>query len=124
MNREGRPQALKPLRALLAGWVCAGLGTGIGSVLGRAFGHNGLFIGATAGGILAVALVARVLIKIGWLPAASYRSALAGGLVGFAVAIPIAVTNLHTPIIPIASCALAGVGLLFGAGTVAGSRTP
>jgi Na+-transporting NADH:ubiquinone oxidoreductase subunit NqrB len=113
---------VKPLRALLAGWVFGGLGAGVGSVLGRAFGHKGLFIGAVAGGILSIALVARVLIKIAWLPAASYRGALAGGLVGFAVAIPIAVTNLRTPIIPLASCALIGVGLLFGAGTVAGSR--
>lgn len=115
---------MKPLRALLAGWVFGGLGAGVGSVLGRAFGHTGLFIGAAARGTLAVALVARVLTKIAWLPAASYRGALVGGLLGFAVAIPIAVTNLHTPIIPIASGALVGVGLLFGAGAVAGSRAP
>jgi hypothetical protein len=115
---------LKPLRTLLAGWAFGGLGAALGSVLGRAFGHTGLFVGAGAGGSLAVALVAKLLIKVEWLPASSYRGALAGGLLGFAIAIPIAVTNLRTPIVPLASCALVGVGLLFGAGAAAGSRAP
>jgi hypothetical protein len=45
-----------------------------------------------------------------------------GALIGLAIAAPIAVANLHTPIIPIAVTSLAGVGALLGAGW--GSRTP
>ena len=115
---------MKPLRALLAGWASGGLGAVIGSILGRALGHSGLFIGAIAGGIVAVAIAARLLVTVEWLPASSYRGALVGGLLGFAVAIPIAVTNLSTPLVPIASGALVGVGLLFGAGATKGSRVP
>ena len=105
---------------MLAGWALGGLGTAIGSILSNAFGRTGLFVGAVLGGILAIAAVARVLVKLVWLPPTSYRAALAGGLLGFAIAVPIAVANLHTPIVPIASCALVGVGLLLGAGAAAG----
>jgi hypothetical protein len=45
-----------------------------------------------------------------------------GGVVGFAVAAPIAVTNLHTPVTPVVICALAGVGLLLGIGIARGWR--
>jgi hypothetical protein len=34
--------------------------------------------------------------------------------VGFAIATPIAVTNLHTPVTPVLICSLAGVGVLLG----------
>lgn len=111
---------MKPLRVLLAGWALGGLGAVIGSILGNAFGRTGLFVGAVLGGSLAVAALAKVLVKLVWLPPNSFRAALAGGLLGFAIAVPIAVANLHTPIIPIASCALVGVGLLLGAGAAAG----
>lgn len=39
-----------------------------------------------------------------------------GAALGFCVAVPIAVLNLHTPVTPVLACALAGVGSLFGAG--------
>jgi len=43
-------------------------------------------------------------------------------MVGFAVAAPIAVANLHTPVTPVLACAVAGVGLLVGVGIARGRR--
>ena len=66
----------------------------------------------------AVAVVA----KLKWLSMNDRAGALLGGVVGFAVAAPIAVTNLHTPLTPILICGLAGVGLLLGIGIARGWR--
>ena len=55
----------------------------------------------------------------GWLDEA--RGALWGGLTGYLVAAMVAATNLDTPITPVASCALIGLGTLVGAGM---SRRP
>jgi len=106
----------------LAAWALAGLGSVIGSVLGRAAGKPGLFGGAIAGGILGVAAAVLVLTKVQWLLAEDRRGAFVGGIVGFAVAAPIAVTNLHTPVLPVLICGLTGVGLLLGVGVARGWR--
>jgi hypothetical protein len=48
-----------------------------------------------------------------------------GAVLGFIIAAPIAVLNLHTPITPVLVCSLAGAGALIGAGrarSVSGSR--
>jgi hypothetical protein len=37
-----------------------------------------------------------------------------GAIAGFAVAAPIAATNLHTPVIPVLATGLAGVGAVLG----------
>ena len=94
----------------------------MGSVLGRAAGKPGLFTGAVAGGVLGVTAAVLVLNKVKWLAPEDRRGALVGGIVGFAVAAPIAVTNLHTPGIPVLACGLTGVGLLLGVGVARGWR--
>lgn len=88
----------------------------VGSMLAHTLGQSGLFAGAVIGGLLGVGLGIAGLVRIDWLPRELRSGALWGGVVGFLVAAPIAVTNLHTPIIPVVTCALAGVGALFGAG--------
>lgn len=112
---------MKPLPVLLACWALAGLGAVAGSIPGNAFGKAGLFTGAIIGGVLAVAGAVTILAKLEWLPPGTQNGALVGGLVGFLVAAPIAVTNLHTPIIPVLSCSLVGAGVLGGAGAVRGA---
>ena len=86
----------------------------IGSVVGHGAGKTGLFAGAVAGGVLGVGAVVVLLAKLQWLSPGDRRGAVVGGVVGFAVAAPIAVSNLQTPITPVLACALAGVGLLLG----------
>jgi hypothetical protein len=113
---------LKPIPAFLVTWALAGLGAVIGSILGNATGKPGLFAGAVLGGLVGVGAAVAALSKLQWLPLEDRRSAFIGGVVGFAVAAPIAVTNLHTPLTPVLICGLAGVGLLLGIGVARGRR--
>ncbi len=117
-----RGALLKPIPVFIATWALAGLGAVIGSVLGSAAGKPGLFGGAVVGGVLGVTAAVLALIKLQWLLAEDRRGAFVGGIAGFAVAAPIAVTNLHTPVIPVLICGLASVGLLLGVGVARGWR--
>jgi len=114
---------LKPIPVFIATWALAGLGAVIGSALGSGAGKPGLFGGALVGGVLGVVVAVLVLTKLQWLLAEDRRGALVGGIAGFAVAAPIAVTHLHTPIIPLLICGLSSVGLLLGVGVARGWRS-
>lgn len=113
---------MKPFQLFLAAWALAGLGAVIGSVLGNAAGKAGLFGGAVIGGLVGIGVTVVIGSKVRWLPVADRLGAFLGGGIGFAVASPIAVANLHTPVTPILICGLAGVGLLLGVGVVRGWR--
>jgi hypothetical protein len=113
---------LKPLPVFLTTWALAGIGAVIGSILGNAGGKPGLFAGAIVGGVVGIASAVGAVTKLQWLSREDRRGAFAGGIVGFALAAPIAVTNLHTPVTPVLICALAGVGLLLGVGVARGWR--
>ena len=105
---------MKPIPIFLATWALAGVGAVIGSILGSAAGKPGLFTGAVVGGVLGVAVGVGAVTKLHWLSPEDRSGALAGGILGFGVAAPIAVTNLHTPVTPVLICGLAGAGLLLG----------
>jgi len=113
---------VNPLPALLAAWALTGVGAVIGSILGNAGGKSGLFAGAVVGGVVGVWAAVAAGIKLRWLSRQDRRGAFVGGIVGFGIAAPIAVTNLHTPVTPVLVCALAGVGLVLGAGFARGWR--
>ena len=113
---------MKSFRLLVAAWALAGFGAVIGSILGHAAGQSGLFAGAIVGGFLGVVVSVTTAIRLEWLPPTDRWGALGGGLVGFGLAAPIAVANLHTPLIPFLICGLAGAGLLLGVGLVRGWR--
>ena len=85
-----------------------------GSVLGNSMGRTGLFVGAVIGGLAGVSLAVWLSTRIGLLSKANFLPALVGGSAGFIVAAVIAVNSLWTPIIPLASVALIGVGALIG----------
>jgi len=113
---------LKPISVFIATWALAGVGAVIGSALGSRAGKPGLFGGALVGGVLGVVAAVLVLTKLHWLLAEDRRGALVGGIAGFAVAAPIAVTHLHTPLTPVLICGLSSVGLLLGVGVARGWR--
>lgn len=92
-----------------------GLGAVLGSILGNAGGKVGLYIGALLGGGLAVAFAVRLAARLGLVPQTRVRHATLGGLGGFALAAVIAVNTLSSPIGPILSAALIGLGAVFGA---------
>jgi len=113
---------LKTLRVFLAAWILAGLGAVIGSILGNGVGKGGLFVGAIVGGVLGVTPSVAAASRFHWLLREDRAGAFGGGITGFAIAAPIAVANLHTPITPVLICGLAGVGVLLGAGVARGWR--
>ncbi|HEX2639225.1 MAG TPA: hypothetical protein VHL50_01580 [Pyrinomonadaceae bacterium] len=96
--------------------VClfSGFLTFAGSVLGHSLGQTGLFVGAVVGGFAGVVLAVWVSARAEFLPKADRLPALVGGIAGYIVAAVVAVNNLWTPIIPLASVALIGGGALVG----------
>ena len=113
---------MKTFPLFIAAWVLAGLGAVVGSVLGNGAGKPGLFAGAVIGGLVGIGAAVLIASKLQWLPGADRLAAFVGGSVGFAIASPIAVSNLHTPLTPMLICALAGVGSLLGVGVARGWR--
>jgi hypothetical protein len=96
--------------------VCflSGVSTFIGSVLGHGIGGNGLFIGAIVGGCLGVLASTWLAIRLKLIARSTYGAVAISGIAGFILASIIAVTNLYTPIIPLASIALIGLGAIIG----------
>jgi hypothetical protein len=117
-----RAATLKPLPLFIAAWLLAGVGAVLGSILGNAAGRAGLVAGAMIGGLIGIGLTVAIGSKLDWLPSPDRRPGLLGGAVGFAIAAPMAASNLHTPITPVLCCGLAGVGLLLGVGVARGWR--
>jgi hypothetical protein len=96
--------------------VCflTGVSTFIGSVLGHGLGGDGLFLGALVGGCLGVLASTWLAIRLKLIARSTYGAVAGSGIAGFILASIIAVTNLHTPIIPLASIALTGLGAIAG----------
>jgi len=104
--------ALRDLYLFLLVCLFAGFLTFAGSVLGHAMRQTGLFVRAVIGGFAGVGLAIWVSTRAGFLPKANYLPALIGGVTGYVVAAVISANSLWTPIIPLASVALIGVGSL------------
>jgi hypothetical protein len=107
---------MKPRLILVVVWLITGAGAVGGSIVGNAGGKSWLFVGAAIGGAIASVLAVRICARLAWLPATGANAASVGALIGFLIAAPIAATNLHTPVIPVLACSLAGAGALIGLG--------
>ena len=96
--------------------VCALTGFLIfaGSVLGNSMGRTGLFAGAIVGGFAGVGLAVWLSSRLGLLSKGNLLTPFIYGSLGFIVAAIIAVNTLFTPIIPLLSLLLIGVGTLLG----------
>ena len=95
--------------------LLAGISGAVGSMIGNAAGGKGLWIGGVLGGIagaIAAAVVARAM---KWITPGQLRSTATGAAVGFLAAALIAVNTLSSPIGPLLSTALVGIGALIGA---------
>ena len=98
------------LEALLGGAGAVG-----GSILGNAFGRGGLFTGAVIGGAAMVAAAGSVACRLGWVQRRERFWVIGGGLAGFGAACLVTLATLATPIGPLASSLLIGVGAVLGA---------
>jgi len=94
--------------------ILTGAGGMGGSIAGHALGKAGLWIGGIAGGILASLLVGWLAAKLGWISAERRTRTSIGTAIGFLAAAAIAVNTLSSPVGPILSTALAGIGALLG----------
>ena len=95
----------------------SGLLTVVGSFGGHAFGRTGLFVGAVVGGIIGIALAGLIARRLRLIDHRSYLRAVIGGTIGYVLAAVIVVNNLHTPIVPILSVSLVGLGAVAGSFT-------
>ena len=94
--------------------VAGGLGAFAGSVLGNAFGRAGLFAGGVIGGMSGSAAAAFVAAWLKWIAIDERIPTACGAVVGFLAAALIAVNTLSSPVGPVLSTLLTGVGGLTG----------
>ena len=90
--------------------LAGGAGAFVGSVVGNAFGRTALFAGAVMGGALTSAAAAFVSARLKWIHTAERVPTAIGAVAGFLVAAAIAVNTLSSPIGPLTSTLLIGIG--------------
>ncbi|MEP6905648.1 MAG: hypothetical protein ABI875_06160 [Gemmatimonadales bacterium] len=103
--------------ALLFLLVCGfgGAGTFLGSVVGHFFGTTALYAGAIIGGIAGIFVANRVAVSRQILGPKRFWGANIGGILGLILAAEIATHNMSSPVVPLASILLIGLGAVFGA---------
>jgi hypothetical protein len=87
-----------------------------GSIAGNAVGKTGLWVGGVVGGLVGASLSSWLAAKLGWIASSQRARTTIGTAIGFLLAAGIAVNTLSSPVGPIASTILAGLGAVIGAG--------
>ena len=105
---------VKVVFLFLLGCVLPGLGGAVGSVLGHRFGATGQWVGGIAGGLIASVAVAWGAAKARWIPPARRTGTALGTAVGFLIAAAIAVRTLSSPVGPVLSTLVIGIGAMVG----------
>jgi hypothetical protein len=94
--------------------IAAGAFAVAGSALGAAVAHPALFAAGIAGGLIGCLVGASLARRLKWIPPSTTKFVAIGACVGFAAAAAIAMNTLHSPLGPILSSLLVGVGGLIG----------
>ena len=94
------------------GGLCAALG----SIVGNAGGKTGLFVGGVVGGLLGAIGSALLAGRLEWVRPQRVRLTAIGAGLGFLLAALIATQTLSSPVGPVLSTGLIGVGAILGAG--------
>jgi hypothetical protein len=105
---------MRLFKLFVAACLLAGLGGFAGSVVGNAFGRQALFAGGFLGGLLAAPTTAHLARWRGWIAPTQYWLTTAGAAVGFVAAALVAMNTLNSPIGPVLSTALTGLGAIGG----------
>ena len=103
------------LRLFVLACMLGGLGGFAGSVVGAAFGQRALFVGGVLGGILIAPLTAWIAARRAWIHREKRTATAVGAAAGFAAAAGVAVSTLSSPVGPVFSTLLVGVGAVVGA---------
>jgi len=116
-------QKLKNVYVFLVASFLSGLGGALGSIVGHAAGQTGLWFGGILGGLAGAVAAAFLSNSLGWIQHAQLRAVAIGGSLGFLAAALIAVNTLSSPVGPVASTALIGLGALLGTRSGSSSRS-
>src|SRR5688572_20625685 len=92
-----------------------GLGGALGSMAGNSFGKTGLWIGGVVGGLLGAAAAVAIAKARTWIAAQQLTATTIGAMLGLLAAAGVAVNTLSSPVGPILSSGLTGLGALIGA---------
>jgi len=103
-------------RFFIATCLLGGLGGFVGSVIGGAFGQRFLFVGGVLGGILIAPLSAQLALWRRWIAPRQFWPTAGGAALGFCAAALVAVNTLSSPVGPVLSTALIGIGAIVGRG--------
>jgi len=103
--------------ALLFVLVCgfAGIATFLGSVVGHFFGTTTVYAGAIIGGVSGIFVANRTAVSRQIPGPKRFWVATIGGILGLILAAEIATHNMASPVVPLASILLIGLGAVFGA---------
>ena len=106
--------------------ACAvgGLGGALGSMVGHSLGKGGLWAGGILGGLLASVLIARIALWRRWIVRSRYWPTVLGAAIGFLLACAVAVKTLSSPVGPIMSTLLIGVGAVLGSSRAPSASDP
>ena len=115
---------MHPVWLFLTACLLTGVGGAAGSILGHAAGPRGLWIGGALGGLATAVVHARLAVARRWIPTQAWRATALGTGLGFLAAAAVASQTLSSPVGPVLSTALAGIGALGGARFGARRRTP
>lgn len=94
--------------------LMAGLGAVLGSIAGHKAGPRGVMIGAVFGGFCGAVASAFVARQLRWIQPGQLRGTALGASGGFFLAAAIASHTLRSPLGPLLSTSLVGVGALLG----------
>ena len=115
---------MKRIALFLTACLLGGIGGLGGSILGHSAGSIGIWVGGIVGGLLASLATARIALWRRWIGHAQLWPTTLGAAVGFLIAAAIAVNTLSSPIGPIASTLLIGVGAVVGSLRGVGGSAP
>jgi hypothetical protein len=102
------------LRFFVTSCFLGGLGGFLGSVLGAMLGQPALFVGGFLGGVLIAPLSAKIALWRRWIGPTQYWPTTFGAALGFVAAAFVAVNTLSSPVGPMVSTTLTGIGALVG----------
>jgi peptidoglycan/LPS O-acetylase OafA/YrhL len=109
-----RQRKMKSLKVFILLTIAAGAFAVAGSALGAAVAHRFLFAGGISGGLIGCLAGASLARRFRWIPSSATKFAAVGACIGFVAAAVIALNTLHSPLGPILSSPLVGVGGLIG----------
>src|SRR4029078_4159141 len=111
----------RPVLLFISAILLGGLGGMFGSMAGHALAKSGLYVGGIIGGLIGVIVAAHLAAAANWIDRSRRTSAAIGGAVGFILAALIAGNTISSPVGPIASTLLVGIGAVLGARAARGS---